>query len=99
MARDDNMGAMAAGAALAAAVFSPQVRGLLHRGAVHGLAGVLIAGDAITSFARGVGRGVQQPVMGAAGAPDAAPAAPAGAAEAAEAAEAAAEDTSPSTGD
>ena len=46
--------------AVTAAVFSPRVRQVLHRGAVHGLAGVLIAGDAVTSFARGVGRGLQE---------------------------------------
>ena len=46
--------------AVTAAVFSPRVRQVLHRGAVTGLAGVLIAGDAVTSFARGVGRGLQE---------------------------------------
>lgn len=46
--------------AVTAAVFSPRVRQVLHRGAVHGLAGMLIAGDAVTSFARGVGRGLQE---------------------------------------
>ena len=46
--------------AVTAAVFSPRVRQVLHRGAVHGLAGVLIAGDAVTSFARGIGRGLQE---------------------------------------
>jgi hypothetical protein len=47
-------------AAVTAAVFSPRVRKLLRQGAVYGTAGVLIAGDAITSFARSVGRGFQQ---------------------------------------
>ena len=47
-------------AAVAAAVFSPRVRGWLRRGAVYGMAGVLVAGDAISSVARGVGQSVQQ---------------------------------------
>jgi len=45
-------------AATAAAV-SPPVRKVLRRGAVLGLAGILTVGDALTSFARGVGTGVQ----------------------------------------
>ena len=53
--------------AVTAAVFSPRVRQVLHRGAVHGLAGVLIAGDAVTSFARGIGRGLQEASTTAAG--------------------------------
>jgi len=47
-------------AVVAAAVFSPKVRGWLRRGAVYGTAGVLVAGDAISSVARGVGQSVQQ---------------------------------------
>ena len=47
-------------AAVAAAVFSPQVRGWLRRGAVYGMAGALIAGDFVTGVARGAGRGMQQ---------------------------------------
>lgn len=47
-------------AAVAAAVFSPKVRGWVRRGAVYGMAGVLVAGDAISSVARGVGQSVQQ---------------------------------------
>ena len=46
--------------AATAAVFSPPVRKVLRRGAVYGLTGVLIARDAVTSLARGVGNGVQQ---------------------------------------
>lgn len=42
-----------------AATISPPVRNVLRRGAVYGLAGILIAGGAITSFARDVGPGVQ----------------------------------------
>lgn len=47
-------------AAVAAAVFSPKVRGVIRRGLVYGMAGVLIAGDAISSFARSVGQGMQE---------------------------------------
>jgi hypothetical protein len=47
-------------AAVAAAVFSPKVRGWLRRGAVYSMAGILVAGDAISSVARGVGQSVQQ---------------------------------------
>jgi len=47
-------------AAVAAVVFSPPARRLLRRGVVYGLAGGLMAGDAITSFARSIGRGVQE---------------------------------------
>ena len=46
--------------AATAALFSPRVRKVIRRGAVYGVAGALIAGDAITGFARGVGRGAQQ---------------------------------------
>jgi hypothetical protein len=47
-------------AVVTAAVFSPPVRRVIRRGLVYGMAGVLIAGDAIASFARGVGQGVQE---------------------------------------
>jgi hypothetical protein len=47
-------------AAVVAAVASPQVRRVVRRGAVLGLAGVLMAGDAVTSFARGLSHGAQQ---------------------------------------
>ena len=47
-------------AAVAAAIFSPRARKLLRRGAVYGTAGVLIAGDTITSFVRSVGQGFRQ---------------------------------------
>lgn len=46
--------------AATAAVFSPRVRKVLRRGAVYGLAGVLMAGDAVSSAARNVTPGVQQ---------------------------------------
>lgn len=47
-------------AAVTAAIFSPPVRRVVRRGLVYGMAGILIAGDAITSFARSVGQGVQE---------------------------------------
>lgn len=47
-------------AAVTAVVFSPPARRILRRGVVYGLAGALMAGDAITSFARSIGRGVQE---------------------------------------
>jgi len=50
---------VAIAAAAAAAIFSPRVRGALRKGAVYGVAGALVAGDAMGSFARGVGRGAQ----------------------------------------
>ena len=56
--------------ALTAAVASPQVRSVLRRGAVYGLAGLLIAGDAVSTLAQGVKRGAQKVVV-----PDAADAA------------------------
>jgi hypothetical protein len=60
MALDDFLESeVAVAAAVAAAVFSPRVRGVLRKGAVYGVAGVLVAGDAVGSFARGVGRGAQ----------------------------------------
>ncbi len=46
--------------ALTAAVASPQVRSVLRRGAVYGLAGLLMAGDAVSSLAQGVKRGAQK---------------------------------------
>ncbi len=46
-------------AAVVAALASPKVRGILRRGAVAGLAGLLIAGDAVKQTAESVGRTVQ----------------------------------------
>jgi hypothetical protein len=46
--------------ALTAAIASPGVRNVLRRGAVYGLAGILMAGDAVSTLAQGVKRGVQQ---------------------------------------
>jgi hypothetical protein len=47
-------------AVVTAAVFSPKARSWMRRGLIYGMAGVLIAGDAVTSFARSVGQGAQQ---------------------------------------
>jgi hypothetical protein len=47
-------------AAVAAAIFSPRGRKIIRRGVVYGTAGVLIAGDTITSFARNISQGAQQ---------------------------------------
>jgi hypothetical protein len=44
-------------AAVTAALFSPRGRQILRRGAVYGIAGAMIVGDAVTSFARSVGQG------------------------------------------
>ncbi len=67
MALDDFMESeVALAVAATAAVFSPKVRGVLRQGAVYGLAGLLVAGDAVGSFARGVGRGAQQAATSAA---------------------------------
>ena len=61
MALDDYMEPeVAVTAVVAAAVFSPKVRNVIRRGLVYGMAGVLIAGDAITSMARSVGQGIQE---------------------------------------
>ena len=47
-------------AVVAAAVFSPRTRRLLRRGVVYGLGGALMAGDAVTSFSRSIGRGLKE---------------------------------------
>ncbi len=47
-------------AGVVAAICSPRVRQFLRKGLVYGTAGVLIAGDAITSFAKNVGEGARQ---------------------------------------
>ena len=46
--------------AVTAAVASPGVRKLLRQGAVYGLAGILMTGDAVATLTRGVQRGVKQ---------------------------------------
>ena len=47
-------------AVLTAALFSPRARKVMRKGLVYGMAGVLAAGDVVTSFAKSVGQGVQQ---------------------------------------
>ena|ERR687896_625808 len=47
--------------AASAAVFSPKVRNLLHRGAVIGVSGVLTATDTVAGFLRGLWSGVRSP--------------------------------------
>ena len=51
-------------AAVVAVVASPQVRRVVRRGAVLGLAGVLMAGDAVSAFGRGLSRGAQNMANG-----------------------------------
>jgi hypothetical protein len=50
---------VAATAVVVAAVVSPRGRKIIRRGAVYGLAGILVASDAIASVGKSVGRGVQ----------------------------------------
>ena len=52
--------AVAATAVVAAAVAAPPVRRALRKGAVYGLAGLLIAGDKISALARGAMQNAQQ---------------------------------------
>jgi len=60
MALDDYVESeVAIAVAATAAIFSPRVRGVLRQGAVYGVAGLLVVGDAVGSFARGIGRGAQ----------------------------------------
>ena len=51
-------------AAATAALLSPRVRGVMRKGLVYGTAGVMTAGDAVLSVAKGAGRGVQRAVGG-----------------------------------
>ena len=61
MALDDFLDSeVAVAVAATTALASPRVRGLLRRSVVYGLAGLLAAGDMLSSFARGVARGAQQ---------------------------------------
>jgi hypothetical protein len=56
MAVDDFLDAeVGLAVAATAAVLSPRVRGVLRRGAVYGVAGVIAAGEAVTSAAKNVG--------------------------------------------
>ena len=47
-------------AVVAAAIFSPGARKVIRKGLVYATAGALIAGDAVSSFARNIGQGAQQ---------------------------------------
>jgi hypothetical protein len=61
MAVDDYLESEVAAAAAATAVLlSPRVRGVMRKGLVYGTAGLMTAGDAALSVAKGAGRGVQQ---------------------------------------
>ena len=51
---------VAVAVAATAVVCSPRMREVLRRGAVYGVAGALMAGDAVASFGRGVRRGAQE---------------------------------------
>ena len=63
MAVDDYLDSeVAVVAAATAAVFSPQVRGAMRKGLVYGTAGVMTAGDAAVSAAKGAGNAVQRAV-------------------------------------
>jgi hypothetical protein len=58
---------VAVAVAATAALASPPVRGVLRRGAVYGLAGLLTVGEVTSSFARGAVRGAQQTASAANG--------------------------------
>jgi hypothetical protein len=63
MAVDDYLESeVAVAAAATAALFSPQVRGVLRKGLVYGTAGVMTVGDGVASVAKGAGRGMQRAV-------------------------------------
>jgi len=47
-------------AVVVAAIFSPRARRWIRQGAVYGMAGILVAGDAIASLGRSFGQGVRQ---------------------------------------
>lgn len=58
--------------AVTAALTSPRVRGILRRGAVYGMAGVLMASDTIASAARSTTRAAQKAAASAGNASQAA---------------------------
>ncbi len=61
MALDDYLEPeVAVTAVVAAAIFSPRGRQILRKGAVYGLAGVLVAGDALSTAGRNLGQGLQR---------------------------------------
>jgi hypothetical protein len=51
--------------AVTAAIASPPVRKAMRRGAVYGLAGLLVAKDKLTSLTGGIAQGAQQAVTAA----------------------------------
>ncbi|HEY4003458.1 MAG TPA: hypothetical protein VGO93_31615 [Candidatus Xenobia bacterium] len=53
---------VAVAVAVTAVVASPKVRRVLRQGAVYGLAGLMMAGDAVTGFARSTVKGVKDAV-------------------------------------
>ena len=55
--------------ALTAAVMSPTVRRSLRKGVIYGLAGVLMAGDSVRDFGKGVKAGIKGATSPAAGTP------------------------------
>jgi hypothetical protein len=59
--------AIAVAAAATAAAASPKVRRVVRRGAVYGLAGLLIAKDKVTAAARGLAGSARQAVASARG--------------------------------
>ncbi len=82
MALDDYLEPeVAVTAVVTAVLFSPRARKLIRRGAVYSVAGLLRAGDAVTTLASNVRQGVQD--AGSAGQKAAAPKVEAGVSEAA----------------
>ncbi len=57
---------VAVAAAAAAIVFSPRGRSVLRKGLVYGLAGVIAAGDALSTAGQTIGRSVQRATTSAA---------------------------------
>jgi hypothetical protein len=53
---------VAVAVAVTAAVASPPVRKVIRRGVVYGLAGLLVAGDKISSAARGIAHSAQETI-------------------------------------
>ncbi|MEO7018530.1 MAG: hypothetical protein ABI234_00070 [Ktedonobacteraceae bacterium] len=47
-------------AAVTAALFSPRTRKVIRKGLVYGMAGILTAGETLTSLAKSVGQGMHQ---------------------------------------
>jgi hypothetical protein len=47
-------------AAIVAAICSPRLRRFIRKSLVYGTAGALMAGDAVTSFAKNIGEGAKQ---------------------------------------